>query len=98
AVLYAPSLHDALPIWIHFAFAASDASGSRIDAADALTDGDGVASVQFIAGSPASLRLVASADGLGASPVTFTLDVVPLRRALQRSEEHTSELQSHLNI
>ncbi len=68
---------------IHFEFSGDGASGSRIDATDALTDADGVASVHFIAGPPASLRLVASAGSLAAQPVTFALAVVPLRRALQ---------------
>jgi len=68
---------------IHFEFAGSTASGTRLDAADAQTDADGVASVHLIAGAPASLRLIASAPALAADAVASALEIVPLRRALQ---------------
>ena len=69
---------------IHFDLQGDPAAG-RIDAQDAVTDGEGVASVRFIAGAPSSapLRLTASAPGLDAAPVAVAIEVVPLRRLLQ---------------
>jgi hypothetical protein len=68
---------------IHFAFSDVDTAGSRLDPEDAVTDGDGVASVHLIAGNPAQLRLVSSAPGLDAAEAAFAVEVVPLRRDLE---------------
>ncbi|HTO97088.1 MAG TPA: hypothetical protein VMK66_08620 [Myxococcales bacterium] len=66
---------------IHFAFSSADPAGSRLDPEDVRTDADGVASARLIAGAPARLQIVASAPGAGEA--AFTVDVIPLRRALQ---------------
>ena len=63
-----------------------DPEGSRLEAPEATTDEDGVASVRFIASartSSAPLRLVASAPETSAAPVGVAIAIVPLRRTLE---------------
>src|SRR5690606_41704081 len=84
-VIYALSLHDALPILVfagwesHFA---ADTIGDRAELADL-----GVAT--YVA--PAACQ----GDGYRPDPLTFD-DV--FAHVLERSEEHTSELQSRENL
>ncbi|HZX97301.1 MAG TPA: hypothetical protein VFE90_22490 [Myxococcales bacterium] len=71
---------------IHFRFQEGEAADGRLDAADAVTDGAGVAAVQITAGPDpggAPFHLVASAADLDAGSAGFTLEVVGTRRLLQ---------------
>src|SRR4051812_33956632 len=71
---------------IHFELQGPDPAGSRIDAADVITDDDGIATVHFTAGARAGgapFQLTASAPGLAASPVSFTVTIAAQRRMLE---------------
>src|SRR5436190_1231720 len=71
---------------IHFELRDGDAGGALIDAADVITDEDGIARVTFTAGPrpvPVPFHLAASTPDLGAAPVAFTIAVIPERRLLE---------------
>jgi len=71
---------------VHFSFVAgTDPGGSRIDAADVVTDEDGIARVRLTAARPPGgpLKLAASTPDLGAAPAVFEISIVPERRLLQ---------------
>ncbi|HYS08677.1 MAG TPA: hypothetical protein VEP66_08025 [Myxococcales bacterium] len=72
---------------VRFSFGTgTDSGGTRIDAADVITDEDGIARVRLTAGprpSSSPLGLIASAPGLSAAPARFEISVVPERRLLQ---------------
>jgi hypothetical protein len=70
---------------VHFEFRDGDPGQSRIDAADVVTDEDGIARVHLTAGSHpgAPFRLVAATPELGAAPVAFSVTIIPERRLLQ---------------
>ena len=72
---------------VHFEFQDGDPAGAKIDLADVQTDGSGVATVHFTAGTSSSGRptykLVASAPSFGPDPVAFSFNVIPVRRLLQ---------------
>ena len=71
---------------IHFELRDGDAGGALIDAANVITDEDGIARVTFTAGPrpvPVPFHLAASTPDLGAAPVAFTIAVIPERRLLE---------------
>src|SRR5262249_57237542 len=86
------SLHDALPIFI------SASAGTRISLVRPLTTGAGSPrNVAINDNSSPPWRVVAAKKSSGCVP---TVNVIGNRspRATQRSEEHTSELQSLTNL
>jgi hypothetical protein len=71
---------------IHFELRDLDAQGARLDAADVITDEDGVARVTLTAGprpAPAPFHLAVSTPDLGAAPVAFRIAVIAERRLLE---------------
>ncbi|HEY4730988.1 MAG TPA: hypothetical protein VIH41_07660, partial [Myxococcales bacterium] len=71
---------------IHFELRDGDAFGARLDAADVITDEDGIARVTLTAGvrpAPVPFHLAASTPDLGAAPVTFNIAVIAERRLLE---------------
>ena len=71
---------------IHFELRDGDAFGARLDAADVITDEDGIARVTLTAGvrpAPVPFHLAASTPDLGAAPVAFSIAVIPERRLLE---------------
>ena len=71
---------------IHFELRDLDAQGAHIDAADVITDEDGIARVTLTAGprpAPVPFHLAASTPDLGAAPVAFSIAVIPERRLLE---------------
>src|ERR1043166_4778729 len=72
---------------IHFEFQDGDPKGAKIDSADVTTDGNGVATVHFQAGTSAgglpTFKLVARAPNYGSDPVAFSFSVNPVHRLLQ---------------
>src|SRR6266850_138430 len=71
---------------IHFELRDGDAFGARLDAADVITDEDGIARVTLTAGprpAPVPFHLAASTPDLGAAPVAFRIAVIAERRLLE---------------
>ena len=71
---------------IHFELRDLDAQGARLDAADVITDEDGIARVTLTAGprpAPVPFHLAASTPDLGAAPVAFSIAVIAERRLLE---------------
>ena len=71
---------------IHFEIRDGDALGARLDAADVITDEDGIARVTLTAGPRPALvpfHLAASTPDLGAAPVAFSIAVIAERRLLE---------------
>ena len=73
---------------VHFEFQDGDAAGSILEGGyDLTTDANGIATAHFTAGNSASSRpnfkLVATAPSYNASPVAFSLNIIPIRRLLQ---------------
>src|SRR6267143_22030 len=71
---------------IHFELRDGDALGARLDAADVITDEDGIARVTLTAGPRPALvpfHLAASTPDLGAAPVAFSIAVIAERRLLE---------------
>lgn len=73
---------------VHFEFQDGDPAGSILEGGyDLTTDANGIATAHFTAGLNANSRptfkLVATAPSYNASPVAFSLNVIPIRRLLQ---------------
>src|SRR5205823_3359920 len=59
------------------------AGGAVLDLRDAFTGIDGVAQVALRAGAPGAIDVIAGASGLDAAEVTFSVEVVPVRKLLR---------------
>jgi hypothetical protein len=73
---------------VHFEFQDGDPAGSALEGSyDLTTDANGIATARFSAGLNANSRpnfkLVATAPSYNASPVAFSLNIIPIRRLLQ---------------
>ncbi len=73
---------------VHFDFEDGDSAGSALeDGSDLVTDINGIATAHFTAGpnanSKPNFKLVATAPIYSASPVAFSLNIIPIRRLLQ---------------
>src|SRR5882724_5182079 len=71
---------------IHFELRDGDPFGASLDAADVITDEDGIARVTLTAGprpAPVPFHLAASTPDLGAAPVAFSIAVIAERRLLE---------------
>ena len=70
---------------VHFEIRDGDPAGSRLDAADAVTDEDGIARVRLTAGSRPgpTFHLLAIAPEHGKAQAAFSVSVIPERRVLE---------------
>src|SRR4051794_1111564 len=72
---------------VHFESQDGEPQGATVDKQDVQTDANGVATVNFTAGTTAANRpqfkVVASAPSYAASPVAFSFNVIPVRRLLE---------------
>ena len=72
---------------VHFEFQDGDPAGAQLETYDVQTDGTGIATAHFTAGSTANgrptFKLVVTAPRFDAQPVAFSFSVIPVRRLLQ---------------
>ncbi len=86
---------------VHFEFQDGDPAGATIDNADVMTDGSGVATIHFSAGTKAgttgalvTYKLVASSPSYGPDPVAFSFNVIAVRRLLEIVGSPTTHVDS----